>query len=316
MKLIIQIPCLNEEKTLSNVLKEIPEEIQGIKKIEIVVIDDGSKDKTATVAKKHGCTVLKHKKNKGLGYAFKTGLEYALEQGADILVNTDADNQYPSRYIKDIVEPIIKNEADVVISDRQTHKIKHFSPLKKTFQKIGSGLVRKLTKTNVKDTVSGFRAYNKNAMLNIHITTKFSYVLDTIMQLSKKNMRIVNVPITTNKPTRKSRLFKNMYQHILKSGMNILRLYAVYEPFKTFSFFSAIFFIPGLILGARFLYYFFQGLGDGYIQSLIATAILIITAVVLFTLGIIGELLKTNRMLIEEQYSFNKRNAYEKNKKE
>ena len=312
MKLIIQIPCLNEEKTLPQVLKEIPKEYKGIKKTEIVIIDDGSTDKTAEIAKKHGCTILKHKKNKGLGNAFKTGLEYALEQRADILVNTDADNQYPSRYIKNIIEPIIKNEADVVISDRQTHKIRHFSPLKKMFQKIGSGLVRKLTKTDVKDTVSGFRAYNKNAMLNLHITTKFSYVLDTIMQLSKKNMRIVNIPITTNKPTRKSRLFKNMYQHMIKSGMNILRLYAVYEPFKTFTFFSLIFFLPGLALATRFLYYFSQGQGDGYIQSLIATAILIITAVILFTLGIIGELLKTNRTLIEEQYTYQKKREYEK----
>ena len=316
MKLIIQIPCLNEEQTLPQVLKEIPKEIKGIKKIEIVIIDDGSTDKTAEIAKKHGCTVLKHKKNKGLGYAFKTGLEYAIEEGADILVNTDADNQYPSKYIEKIIQPIIKNQADVVISDRQTQKIKHFSPIKKFFQKIGSAFVRKLTKTKVNDTVSGFRAYNKNAMYNIHITTKFSYVLDTIMQLSKKNMKIVNVPITTNKPTRKSRLFKNMFQHIKKSGMNILRLYAVYEPFKTFALLSAIFLLPGLFLAFRFIYFFAQGQGDGRIQSLIATAILIITAVILFTLGIIGELLKTNRLLIEEQYTFNKKAKYEKNKKQ
>jgi glycosyltransferase involved in cell wall biosynthesis len=311
MKLIIQIPCLNEEKTLPLVLKELPKKLNGISSIEVVVIDDGSTDKTSQVAKKYGCRVLKHKKNKGLGFAFKAGLEYALEKNVDILVNTDADNQYPSKYIKDLVKPIVDKKADLVISDRQTSKVKHFSLLKKFFQFFGSFLVRRLTETDVKDTVSGFRAYSKNAMYNLHITTKFSYVLDTIMQLSKKNMRIINIPIKINKPTRKSRLFKNMFQHIRKSGINLLRLYAIYEPFKTFTFFSLFFFIPGFLLGVRFIFYLLQGLGDGHIQSLIATAILIITSVMLFTLGIIGELLKTNRTLIEENYTFNKRRNYE-----
>ncbi len=300
MRLIIQIPCYNEEKTLPLVLRDIPKKIEGVKEIEVVVIDDGSKDKTVEVAKKYGCTVLKNKNNKGLGLSFKRGLEYALEKKADILVNTDGDNQYPSKYIPSLIKPVKENKADLVIGNRQPWKIKHFSPLKRMLQHLGSSVVRRLTNTSVEDTVSGFRAYSKEAMQNLNVTTRFSYVLDTLMQLSKKELNIVTIPIKTNKPTRKSRLFKNMFQHIIISATNVLRLYAVYEPFKTFFKISILFLIPGLFIGFRFLYFFMQGQGDGQVQSLIATAILIITSVVMFVMGILGELLKTNRQILEE----------------
>ena len=314
MKLIIQIPCLNEEKTLPLVLKDIPKTIQGISSIETVIIDDGSTDKTQKKKKKHGATLVQHNKNKGLGESFKTGLNYALKQNADILINTDGDNQYPSSQIPKLIFAMRRTNADLVIGDRDTWRVEHFSPLKKLFQFFGSFVVRGLTQSKVEDTVSGFRAYNKEAMYHLHITTKFSYVLDSIMQLSKKNLKIVSVKIPTNKPTRKSRLFKNMFQHMQKSGVNILRLYAIYEPFKIFFISSVLFAIPGTLLIMRFLYYYAQGVGDGYVQSLIIASVMVITAVLLFVLGIIGELLKTNRMLIEETYTVVKRIENERRK--
>lgn len=307
MRLIIQIPCLNEEKTLPLVLRDIPKTIQGISSIETVIIDDGSTDKTRDVAKKYGATVLKHNKNKGLGESFKRGLKYALKQNVDILINTDGDNQYPSYQIPKLISTMQKTNADLVIGNREPWKVEHFSPLKKVFQFFGSFVVRGLTQSKVEDTVSGFRAYNREAMYHLHITTKFSYVLDSIMQLSKKNLKIVSVKIPTNKPTRKSRLFTNMFQHMQKSGVNILRLYAIYEPFKIFFISSVLFATPGTLLIMRFLYFYAQGLGDGYVQSLIIASVMVITAVLLFVLGIIGELLKTNRMLIEETYTVVKR---------
>jgi glycosyltransferase involved in cell wall biosynthesis len=299
MKLIIQIPCFNEEKTLPLVLKEIPKSIKGVKKVEVVIIDDGSSDRTESVAKKYGATVLKHNVNRGLGNAFNTGLDYALKQNVDILVNTDADNQYPSRYIEKLVQKVINENCDMVIGNRRPWKVKYFSPFKRFMQWFGSSLIRTLTQTKVPDTVSGFRAYSKRAMRELNITTKFSYVLDTIMQASQKGLKIGSVPIQINPPTRKSRLFKNIFQHMWKSGMNILRIYSIYQPFKTFLALSLVFFVPGFILGTRFIYYFIINQGTGHIQSLIATAILLITSVMMFSLGIIGELLKTNRLLIE-----------------
>ena len=308
MRLLIQIPCFNEEKTLSLVLRDIPKKIKGISKIDICVIDDGSTDKTVEVAKKLGVDhILIHKKNKGLGNAFKTGLAFAVENNYDILVNTDADNQYPSRYITDLVKPVVEGNADMVVGDRQTSKVAHFSPLKKFFQSFGSGVVRRLTHTDVRDAVSGFRAYSNDAMISMNITTKFSYVLDTIMQLSQKNMKIISVPISVIAPTRKSRLFKNMFQHMYKSGVNVLRLYVVYQPFKFFFMLSIIFLIPGIILALRFLYYFFTVGGAGHLQSLIAMAVLVLASVLFFVLGILGELLKTNRMIMEEMYTDLKR---------
>ncbi len=310
MKLVINIPCFNEENTLPLVLKEIPKKITGIKSIEVQIVDDGSTDRTCEIAKKYNCRVIKHKHNCGLGIAFKTGMEAALENGADIFVNTDADNQYPCSYIADLIKPVMENNADLVIGDRQTWSVHHFSFLKKILQWVGSYFVRLLTQTEVPDTVSGFRAYSRDAMLRLNVTTKFSYVLDTIMQCRRKNLRILSVPIQINSPTRPSRLFKNMFQHIRKSGFNLIRLYVIYKPLPTFILASFITFIPAGILIIRFMYYFLTVDGRGHIQSLIASAIIINVCVMLIALGIIGEIIGVSRILTEEHLYFQKKQYY------
>ncbi|MDP4012091.1 MAG: glycosyltransferase family 2 protein, partial [Candidatus Nanoarchaeia archaeon] len=240
MKLVINIPCLNEEHTLPLVLKDIPKQIPGIDKIEVQIVDDGSNDRTVEVAKKLGVDrVIIHKTNQGLGNAFKYGMQVALEAGADIFVNTDADNQYPSRYISNLVKPIINQETDIVIGNRRPWKVKHFSFLKRVLQRFGNWATRNVLGSDVPDVVSGFRAYNREAMLKINVTTKFSYVLDTIMQAVQKGLKIKSIDIETNPPTRKSRLFSNIFQHMRKSAANLVRMYYLYEPLKTFAYLSA-----------------------------------------------------------------------------
>lgn len=301
MKLVINIPCYNEEETLPLVLKELPKEIKGINKIEVQIVDDGSTDKTIEVAKKFGVTrIIKHKRNKGLGIAFKHGIEEAINSGADIFVNTDADNQYPSKYIPELVKPVLEHRADLVIGNRKPWKVKHFSPFKRVLQKFGNWVTRSILGSDVPDTVSGFRAYSRDAMLRINVVTKFSYVLDTIMQAVQKDLKIESIEIDTNPPTRKSRLFKNIFQHMKKSGSNLIRIFYLYEPLKTFLYFSILFFIPGLILLIRWLFKYFSGTGGGNVQSLILASILIITSALTFVLGIIGDSIKTNRTLTEE----------------
>ncbi|MCK9596043.1 glycosyltransferase family 2 protein [Candidatus Pacearchaeota archaeon] len=313
MKLVINIPCKDEEKTLPMVLKELPKKIEGISKIEVQIVDDGSSDKTVEIAQKFGVTrIIKHKKNKGLGIAFKHGMQAALENGADIFVNTDADNQYPSKYIKDLVKPIVEHRADLVIGNRKPWKVKHFSPLKRFLQWFGNGITRNILGSDVPDTVSGFRAYSKDAMLRINVVTKFSYVLDTIMQAVQKDLKIESIDIDTNAPTRKSRLFKNIFQHMKKSGTNLVRIFYLYEPFRTFFYISLIFSIPGIILFIRWLVIFFMGTGGGNIQSLFISGVLIITATILFTLGIIGDSLKTGRMLTEDVLYHLKKREFER----
>jgi len=315
VKLVIQIPCFNEEKTLQLVLNELPKKIKGISKIEYQIIDDGSTDNTVNIAKKNNCHIISYIGNKGLGTAFKVGIDAALSRGADIVVNTDGDNQYPSKYIEKLVQPILDGKADIVIGDRQVSKIPHFSILKKILHKFGSITIRKLSNTNVQDSVSGFRAYSKEALLQLNITSKFSYCLDTIIQAGKKNLKIVNINITTNPPTRKSRLYKNLFYYMKNSSSNLLRVYIMYEPFKTFIYLSIPFFILGSSLFLRFTYYYFISSSVGLIQSLILGAVFIITGVILFCIGIIADLLATNRKLIEEGLYLQKKNIYAKHKK-
>lgn len=309
MKLVVNIPCLNEEKTLPQVLKELPRSIPGIDVIEVQVVDDGSKDRTSEIARKAGCIVISHKTNLGLGVAFKHGAQAALDRKADIFVNTDADNQYPSKYIPELIRPVLEGRADMVIGNRTPWKIKHFSLVKRLFQFIGNRLASYVAGTRVPDAVSGFRAYSSESLMQLNVSSKFSYVLDTIVQASKKGLVIESIPITTNLPTRKSRLFKNIFQHMRKSAMNITRCYALYEPFKTFLLISMIFYLPAFFLFARFMYYYLGG-SSGHIQSLIVAAILFFMGALSFSMGVLGELIASNRRLIEEQLYLQKKQAY------
>lgn len=313
-KLIIQIPCYNEEKTLPLVLKDIPRSIDGIDTIEIQIIDDGSTDKTVEVAKANGVNhIVSYIGNKGLGNAFRHGVENALNLGATILVNTDGDNQYKSSDIPKLVKPILDKKADIVIGNRQTSKIKHFSILKKFLQWLGTKVTKFFTSDKtIKDAVSGFRAYSRNALIELNVTSDFSYVLDTTVQASKKKIKMVNVDIGTNSPTRPSRLFKSMWQHIKKSTSDLLRVYAMYEPFKVFVTIGVIFCLIGAFPIVRFLYFYFNSEGGGYIQSLIFGMMFIVIGVQFFGLGILADLLAKSRRLTEEILKKLKENNYTK----
>lgn len=301
MKLIVQIPCLNEEKTLPLVLKSIPKKIDGIDSIETLVIDDGSSDRTCEVAKKyHVNHILHHRTNKGLARSFSDGIHFALRLGADVIVNTDADNQYPQKKIPQLIKPIIDGNADIVIADRQTAKIKHFSYIKKLLQKLGSSVVRKLSGSHVPDAVSGFRAYSRSAALQLNIVTDFSYAIETIIQAEYKRIPITSIEVTTNPPTRKSRLFKNMFQHINQSGITMLRVYTMYRPLTVFFIVGMVIALIGSAAAIRFLYFLLLGQGTGHIQSIIFGAAFLMVGVQIFMTGIVGDLIGINRKLTED----------------
>lgn len=316
MKLIVQIPCYNEEKTLWDVLKEIPSQIDGISIIETMIIDDGSSDKTLEVAKKHKVNhIIKHIGNKWLGQAFRTWVHVALKQWADILINTDGDNQYPWKYIPDLVAPILSWEADIVMWDRQTSSIEHFSPAKKFFQWLGSLLVRILSGTQVPDSVSWFRAYSRGALYRLNITSDFSYAVDTLVQAGSKRIKISHILIHTNKPTRESRLFKNMWQHMYQTFSILIRVYAMYNPIRVFFTAAAIFSLAWTLWIGRFLYYFVTTEGNtGRIQSLLLSGTFLIIATIFFALGIIWDLIAKNRKLIEDNLYISKKLYYKKQK--
>lgn len=311
MKLVVQIPCLNEEKTIEQVINQIPKKIKGIDEILVLIIDDGCSDRTCEIAEKLGCIILSNKKNMGLGNSFRFGQMKALELGADILVNTDGDDQYPGKYITDLVRKLIDCDADIVIGDRETSKIEHFSPIKKFLQFLGSKTVNVLSDNSVKDTVSGFRAYSKEALIELNVTSKFSYVIDTIIQASKKNLKIEEILIKTNRPTRKSRLFKNIFEHIKKSTTDMVRVYVMYEPLKFFTLSGLFFLFLSLVLFLRFLFYYLAGY-DGLIQSLIISGVLFGVFLSLLGLGIIGDINNKNRMLLEEIIINQRREKFEK----
>jgi glycosyltransferase involved in cell wall biosynthesis len=301
MKLFIQIPCLNEETTLPLVFEKMPKQIDGIDEIEFLVIDDGSTDKTVEVAKKLGVQhIIRHTKNRGLSRSFSDGADYAIQHGADIIVNTDGDNQYPSDKIPDIVKPILDGEADIVIGDRQTNEIAHFSPLKRLLQRLGSRIVNIAAGTDVADTVSGFRAYSKNAILQLYTINSFSYCTETIIHAGRKRIAMISVPVGANAPTRDSRLFKSTWQHVAKSGMAIIKGYLMYQPTKIFVGPGVLQVTIALILFARYIVLFISGNGDGHIQSLIVGTALIISGVLFIGLGIIADLIRTNRILLED----------------
>jgi len=302
MKLIIQIPCYNEEKTLGLVLKDIPKSINGIDRIETQIIDDGSSDGTVEVARALGVNhIIRNTANRGLGRSFGMGMDNAIKAGADILVNTDGDNQYPSRYIAGLVAPIVLGDADIVLGDRQTARIAHFSPLKRLLQWLGTRVTIILSgERQLADAVSGFRAYSRQAMMELNVTSDFSYVLDTTVQSANKRLKTVSIPIETNPPTRPSRLFSNIFQHIRKSTVNLLRTFAFYKPLRVFFLVGFAISIVGSVPIFRFLYDVFWGSGgSGKIQSLIIGGILLSVGFNCFTLGVIGDLMSRNRKLIE-----------------
>lgn len=314
MKLIIQIPCYNEEKTLPLVFKKIPKKIEGIDQIEYQIIDDRSTDKTIEVAKKlgvHHIVTYRGKNRRWLGRAFQLGVENALKNGADILVNTDGDNQYPSDRIPELIKPIVEKRAEIVVGNRQTSKIKEFSPIKKFLQKIGSLTTEVLSGEKVPDAVSGFRAYSKEALYKINIITDYTYTVDTLMQAHNKGLDVEWLDISVNKKTRESRLIKSLWSKVRKSGSTILRMYAVYAPFKIFATTSLVFFIIGLILFMRFFYFFLIEDRDGLVQSLIIGSISLVIAMQMFSIAIIAELLAVNRRLIEDVIRLQKKSLKE-----
>ena len=312
MKLVVQIPCLNEETTLPAVLESIPAKIPGISEIIILVIDDGSTDNTVAVAKRHGVKhFVHHTRNQGLGRSFHDGVLKALELGADIVVNTDGDNQYPQDRIPDLVRPILDNQADIVIADRQTHTIEHFSPFKKWLQRVGSQVVNLAAGTQLPDAASGFRAYSRESLLRLNTITRFSYCTETIIQAGNKGLHIESVAVDTNPKTRESRLFKSTAEHVRKSAITIIRAYVMYKPYMLFGWLGGLLFALGLVPFARFILLSIEdGTTRGHIQSLLIGSLLMVAAFLCAVLGVIADLIRTNRILIEDNLEQTKRQRF------
>jgi glycosyltransferase involved in cell wall biosynthesis len=298
MKVIIQIPCFNEEKQLPATLADLPREIPGVDAVEWLVIDDGSTDRTVDVARAHGVDhIVRLTNNKGLAAAFQAGLDASLKLGADIVVNTDADNQYHGGDIPKLVAPILRGEADMVIGDRDVRSVEGWSPLKRRLQHLGSAVVRRASNTGVPDTTSGFRAYNREAALQVQVVSKFTYTLETIIQAGKMVVALEHVPIRTNPKTRESRLFPSIASYVRRNTISIFRVYTLYEPLRVFLVAAAVVALVGTFIWARFLYFFLSGEGEGHIQSLILGATLFIVAVQLAALGVVGDILAGSRVL-------------------
>jgi len=301
MKLIIQIPCYNEEETIANTIQSLPNAIQGIDEIEYLVIDDGSTDDTVRVARYAGVNhIIKMQKHAGLAKVFAIGLEACLKYNADIIVNTDADNQYCSDDIPLLVQPIIEKEADIVIGDRGVATHTEFSTTKRFLQRLGSWVVAQTSGLKIPDATSGFRAYNKDAALRTIILSDYSYTLETLIQAGSNNLQVKYIPIHTNPPTRPSRLIRSVPQYVTSSAKTILRAYTMYKPLNVFSIFAAVFFFPGLFLGIRYLYFLSIGQGAGHIQSVILAAVLIIVGIQTFLIGLVADLVGFNRRILED----------------
>ena len=301
MKLIIQIPCLNEEHSLPKTLEDLPKQIEGIDSIETLIIDDGSTDKTVEVAKKLGVHhVLQFTNNKGLAKAFISGINQSLKLGADIIVNTDADNQYFGGDIVKLIQPILKKDSDIVVGDRQVETIRHFSPIKIFLQKFGSWVVRQLSGTEVPDATSGFRAYSRDAALQLNVVSDFTYTIETIISAGKKNLAIAHVPVKTNTKLRESRLFPSIRVYLQRSLVTMLKVYSMYRPLRLFTLAGGTTFLLGFAIGCRYLFFFFMGQTEGHIQSLILSAILLIVGFQIIMMGIAAELISVNRQLLED----------------
>jgi glycosyltransferase involved in cell wall biosynthesis len=313
VRLVVQVPCLNEEETLPLVLSSIPKHIPGIDEILVLIIDDGSTDRTVDVAKSYGVThFVRHARNRGLGRSFHDGVQRALELGADIVVNTDGDNQYPQERIGDLVQPILTGEAEIVIADRQVHLVEHFSRFKIMMQRIGSRIVNRAAGTNLPDAASGFRAYSRESIMLLNTITRFSYCMETIIQAGNKKLAITSIPVTTNPKTRESRLFKNMYQHMLLSAAAIVRAYIMYKPYVIFIGLATLFGVLGLVPYVRFAFLQLEDQPGSHIQSLLVGAVLLIIAFLNVIIGIISDLIRTNRILIEDSLEHTKKMRFGK----
>ena len=312
MKLIIQIPCLNEELTLPETLKDLPKSLNGIDNIEILVINDGSTDRTVEVAEEHGVHhVLSLTNNKGLAKAFIYGINHALHLRADIIVNTDADNQYFGGDITKLIQPILSKRADIVIGNRQVETIRHFSPFKILLQKLGSWTVRQLSGTTIPDATSGFRAYSKEAALQMNVISDFTYTVETIISAGSKNLAIEHTPVRTNKKLRESRLFPSIQVYLRRTLVTMLKVYSMYRPLKVFSITGGTTFLVGFVIGCRYLFFFFQGQTEGHIQSLILSAIMLTVGFQMIMMGISAELISVNRQLLEDIQLRIKKNKFD-----
>lgn len=301
MKLIIQIPCYNEAKTLKIALDALPKHIDGIDVIEYLIINDGSKDNTVEVAKEWGVNyVVNFRNNKGLARGFMAGLDACLRNGADIIVNTDADNQYCGDDIEKLIQPILRGEAGMVVGERPIDDTEHFSPLKKKLQHLGSWVVRKASKTDVPDAPSGFRAYSRSTAMRMNVINEYTYTLETIVQAGRNKMAVASVPIRTNPELRKSRLFHSMFGYVKKSMITIGRAYMMYKPLAVFSAIAAVFGTTGIGIGIRYLYRRLKGRGQGNIQSLILSSMLIVIASICAVIGLLADVIAGNRKLLQE----------------
>lgn len=308
MKLIIQIPCYNEENTLPQTFKDLPDYIEGIDEIEYLIINDGSTDNTVDVAKSLGIHhVVCFKQNKGLAAGFMAGIDACLRLGADIIVNTDADNQYSGDDIKNIVKPIIDGKYDIVIGSRPIDETEHFSKNKKLFQHLGSWVVRKASNTDIPDAPSGFRAYSRNAAMKLNVVNEYTYTLETIIQAGQDKIAITSVPVKTNPEVRKSRLFKSIGSYIKRSSTTIIRAYMMYKPLKFFCIIGSTVFVIGLIIAMRFLMFYLEDNGRGHIQSILLSVLLMLFGFQTFITGLQADLIASNRKLLEDiQYRVRK----------
>lgn len=308
MKLIIQIPCYNEAETLEIALNDLPKHIDGVDEIEYLIINDGSKDNTVEVAKRWGVNyVVNFKQNKGLAKGFMAGLDACLRNGADIIVNTDADNQYVGEDIAKLIQPILDGKADMVVGERPIDETEHFSPLKKKLQHFGSWVVRKASRTDIPDAPSGFRAYSREAAMRMNVVNEYTYTLETIVQAGRNKMAITSVPIRTNGELRPSRLFNSMMGYVKKSMLTIIRAFLMYRPLMFFTTLGSIMGLIGAGIGIRFLCYWFAGTGAGHIQSLILASMMIILGVMTIIVGLQGDIIAANRKLLEDiQYHVRK----------
>ncbi|UCC49502.1 MAG: glycosyltransferase family 2 protein [Gemmatimonadota bacterium] len=299
-KLIIQIPCYNEEKTLPVALAALPRDVSGADRVEWLVIDDGSGDATAEVARQAGVDhVVRLPRHQGLARAFVAGLEASLRAGADIIVNTDADNQYCADDIPKLIEPILRGEAEIVVGARPINEIKHFSPIKKLLQRAGSGVTRLISQADVQDAPSGFRAFSREAAMKLHVFNEYTYTIETVIQAGQKGMAITSVPIRINEDLRPSRLVKNLPSYLYRQLLTMMRIFVTYKPFRFFATAGVLVFLAGLLISVRFLYFYFTGNGAGHVQSLILSALLMGAGFFLAVIGLVVDLISVNRQLLE-----------------